>query len=106
MLENKFQSDLIKEIEEMLPGCHVLNNNANQTQGFPDLTILYKKKWAVLECKREKDAEKQPNQEYYIEDCNKQSFARFIYPENKKEVLDELQRALGTRRSTRVPKRK
>lgn len=93
-LENKFQSELIKEIKELLPNCIVLKNDPNYIQGFPDLTILYKDKWAVLEVKREKDASKQPNQEHYILTAKAMSYASFVYPENKEEVLDELQRAL------------
>lgn len=104
MKESDFQAGLIKKLEEMFPGCYVNKNDANQTQGFPDLTILYKKRWAVLECKKSKDAPVRPNQPHYVEDLNKQSFARFICPENEEEVLNELQQSLRPRRKTRVSK--
>ena len=45
--ESKFQSELIKELYELFPGCIVLKNDANYIQGFPDLTILYRPFWAV-----------------------------------------------------------
>lgn len=96
MKENDFQSKLITEIKDLFPGCYVLKNDAGYIQGIPDLTVLYKNKWATLECKRSKNANKQPNQEYYIENMNSLSFSRFIYPENKEEVLNELQQAFGT----------
>ena len=60
-------------------------------QGIPDLLILYKNKWATLECKKSARAKKQANQEYYVGLMNKMSFSRFICPENKEEVLHELQ---------------
>ena len=105
MLESKFQSDLIKELECMFEGCIILKNDANYLQGFPDLTILYNNKWAVLECKRSEHESHQPNQDYYVDVLDKMSFSRFIWPGNKKEVLDELQQTFTPRRSTRISKR-
>lgn len=96
MLENKFQSDLKKEIKEMFPGCLVLKSDANDIQGMPDLLILYKHKWASLECKRSATASKRPNQEYYVRMMSEMSFSRFICPENKEDVLNELQRSFET----------
>lgn len=101
MAENKFKTDLIKELEAMFPGCMVFHLDPNEYQGIPDLLILYKNKWAVLEGKDYKTARRRPNQEYYVELMNNMSFARFIYPENKEEVLDELQQAFRTARSAR-----
>ena len=96
--ENRFQGEVIKDLKKIFPGCIVLKNDPNYIQGFPDLTVFYKEHWALLECKRSKDAEHQPNQDGYIERGNEMSFARFIYPENKAEVLDELQKAFRTGR--------
>jgi hypothetical protein len=106
MLESKFQSELRNEIEQMLEGCIIFKTDANQIQGFPDLLILYKDRWAVLECKKSANEPFQPNQEYYINYLSELSFARVIYPENKQEVLDELQRTFQPRRATRVSRRK
>ncbi len=98
MLERNFQADLIKEIKERFPGSIVLKNDPNYIQGFPDLTVFYEDHWALLETKRSKTASHRPNQDYYIEQGNKMSFARFISPENKEEVLDELQQTFRSRR--------
>jgi transposase InsO family protein len=106
MLENKFKSRLIREIENMFPGCLVLHGDANEVQGIPDILILYKDTWAALEGKRCEDAPCRPNQNYYIERMNQMSYASFVYPENKEEVLYELQQAFSFRRTTRLPKRK
>ena len=90
-LESGFQDNLKKEIEEMFPGCMVFK--MDQIQGIPDLLVLHDDKWASLECKKNARASKRPNQEYYVELMNGMSFSRFIYPENKEEVLNELQQA-------------
>lgn len=90
-LESGFQDNLKKEIEEMFPGCMVFK--MDQIQGIPDLLVLHNDKWASLECKKNARASKRPNQEYYVELMNGMSFSRFIYPENKEEVLNELQQA-------------
>lgn len=94
MRENKFQADLIKEIKQRLPGAIVMKNDPNYIQGIPDLTVLYKNNWACLECKKGKNEHKQPNQDYYISKMGKMSFAAFIYPENKEDILDAMEQAL------------
>lgn len=91
-LENKFQSDLKKELKERYPGCIVTKLDSSDIQGIPDLLILHKEKWASFECKKNENAHKQPNQDYYVEKMNNMSFSRFIYPENKDTVLKELDR--------------
>lgn len=93
MLENQFQSKLIKEIKKRFPGCIITKNDSSYIQGIPDLTIFYKDKWATLECKQNKNSKQQPNQEYYVGLMNEMSFSRFIYPANKEEVLRDLQRS-------------
>ena len=93
MLESKFQADLIKDIKSMFPGCVVMKNDSSYIQGIPDLLVLYNDRWASLECKKSEGAKKQPNQEYYVEKLDSMSFSRFIFPENKEEVLRELQSA-------------
>ena len=102
MLETKFQADLKKDLYDLFPGCIVLKNDEQQIQGFPDLLILYKNKWAALECKRSCSEYFQPNQEYYLEMLDAMSYASAIFPENKEEVLDELQHTFAVRGSTRV----
>lgn len=94
-LESKFQKELMDRIKKQYPGCVVLKNDSSYIQGFPDWTILYKDKWAVLETKREKGAKKQPNQEYYVDRLNSMSFSRFVYPENADQVLSELHDIFG-----------
>lgn len=94
ILESVFQAKLIKEIKDRLPGSIVLKNDANYIQGIPDLLVLYNNKWACLEVKKSKRAAIQPNQDHYVNTLNDMSFAAFIFPENKEEVLNELEQAL------------
>ena len=104
--ESKFQAGLIAELKERFPGCIVMKNDPNYIQGIPDLTVLYNEHWAALECKRDANAPFQPNQQYYVNRMDEMSFSRAICPENKEEVLDELQQAFQPRRKARIPKSK
>lgn len=92
MLENKFQGKLIKEIKDKFPGCIVMKNDPTYIQGIPDLLVVHNDRWGALECKKDAKAKKQPNQEYYVGRMDEMSFARFVSPENKDEVLVELER--------------
>lgn len=90
ILENRFKTNLNSELREMFPGCIIAHLDPNEIQGIPDLLILYKNKWAVLEGKKSANADHRPNQDYYVQLMDRMSFASFIYPENKDEVLDSL----------------
>ena len=96
MTESDFQRKLIEELKERFPGVMVYKNETKQ--GLPDLTVLYQDHWALLECKRSRAAKHQVNQDYYVKRADEMSFARFIFPENKQEVLDELQQTFGVGR--------
>lgn len=90
-LESGFQDKLRDDLKELFPGCMVFK--MDQIQGIPDLLVLYKDKWASLECKKSASAKRQPNQEYYVGLMDDMSFSRFICPENKEEVLSDLRQA-------------
>ena len=94
--ESKFQHDLIEEIKERFPGCIVAKMDSGYIQGIPDLLVLYKHHWALLEVKREKNAAHRPNQDYYVEKCDRMSFSAFIYPENKEEILYGMEESFKT----------
>ena len=89
-LESGFQDKLRIELKSLFPGCMIFK--MDQIQGIPDILILFKDKWASLECKKSGSASHRPNQEYYVDLMNKMSFSRFIFPENKDEVLEELKK--------------
>ena len=96
--ENEFQRKLIQELKEIFEGCFIFKLDPQRYQGIPDLLILYKDKWASLECKRSCKATKRPKQDYYVEMMNKLSFSRFVTPENKEEVLHDLSKTFGIKR--------
>lgn len=100
--ENQFQRELIKEIKDRFPGSIVLKNDANYIQGIPDLLVLYETNWAALEVKKNATASHRPNQDYYIRRMDQMSYASFIYPENKEEVLNGMAEALQSGWSTRA----
>ena len=99
-LESQFQKDLKDEIAELFPGCFIFKQDEQQTPGIPDLLILFNDRWAMLVVKRDESEmnHPRPNQPYYVELFNELSFAAFIYPGNREEVLDDLQRSLASRR--------
>ena len=94
-LERDFQKNLIKDLKSMFKGCIVMKNDSSYIQGIPDLLILFKDKWCSLECKKSSSASKLPNKEYYVNRMNDMSFSRFIFPENKESVLEELKNFFG-----------
>ncbi len=95
MLESKFQAGLIKELKARYDGCMVMKNDAGYSQGIPDLLVLHNDKWAALECKKSSRASRRPNQDYYVNKMDDMSYARFISPENKEEILNELDDVFG-----------
>jgi hypothetical protein len=103
---NGFKARLIKELEHRFPGCIVFNLDPNTVhQGVPDLLILYRNTWAMLETKGAYNSRRRPNQEFYVNFYNEMSYANFIYPENEEEVLDDLQQTFQPRRRSRISKR-
>ena len=102
MKESTFQSGLIKELKSIFKGCIVTKLDARYKQGIPDLLILFGKRWATLECKKSANAKARPNQKLYVDRMNKMSFSRFIFPENKEEVMDELRQFFKSDRTRNI----
>jgi hypothetical protein len=101
-LEADYQAQLIQRLTILFPGCHIVINDPQITQGIPDLLILFRNHWAMLEVKPSADAKLQPNQDYYVDWFDNMSFAAFIYPENEEDVLHDLQQAFSPAPSARV----
>ena len=106
MKERDFQGKLIKRLKDTFPGCFVLKNDPSYIQGIPDLILLHQDRWAALEVKRDSKSSFQPNQEYYVDELDKMSFAAVISPDNVEEIFNGLQQALQSDGTARLPKRK
>lgn len=102
ILEKNFQKNLVKELKERFDGCIVCKLDPRYIQGIPDLLILYGDQWATLEVKRTQHSSRRPNQERYVELMNRMSFSRFVSPENKESVLNDLESTFRSRRNSRV----
>ena len=99
LTEAQYQSKLKEKLQERMPDAYIMKMDptANGIQGFADLLILRKNKWAVLEVKKDENAPHRPNQDYYVEQVKKMgNFSAFIFPQNEKEIMDELERALNS----------
>ena len=94
--ELAYQAKLVRKLEHMFPGCFIMRTDPADTQGIPDILILYGCAWAMLEVKISADAPVRPNQSYYVDMFGKMSYASFIYPENEERVLHDLQFAFGS----------
>ena len=91
--ESEFKSKLYKEIRERFPGSEVLLNDPNYVQGIPDATVYFPNgRYVMLEGKRAEKSSRRPNQGYYVERSPLSPNAMFAYPENKDQVLAELER--------------
>lgn len=98
MKETAFQLKVVKKLGEMFPGSFIVKNDPQLNQGIPDVLILFKNTWAMLEFKKAPRAKRQANQKFFVDMFNNMSFASFIHPGNEEKVLNDLQSALGAKR--------
>lgn len=103
--ESTYQRHVMDRLRIEFPGCVVLKNDSSLIQGIPDLLVLYRDTWAMLEVKASSRARVQPNQQYYVDLFADMSFGAFIYPENEEEVFSDLQYAFSSGRTARLPQR-
>lgn len=94
MLEKDFANEFFQRLNARLFGLmpKILRLDPTLNRSIPDYIILCGDNWALLEFKKSKDANKQPNQNYYVQLFNEMSYASFVYPENSEEVINDLER--------------
>ncbi len=92
MLESEFKKRTIQRIKDRLPSLDLdFINTKPFNRSMPDTFVIGPWCWAALEFKRSEDADQQANQDYHIERLNRKGYARFVFPENVEEVLDDLE---------------
>lgn len=94
-LESQFAAELKGELNARFPGCFIYKLDPNQVQGIPDLLVLYRTNWVVLETKRAFNSARQPNQPHYVAMFDAMSYSTFVDPSNMDEVLADLERVLN-----------
>ncbi len=103
MLESQYQTELVKKLKVLYPGCLIQKSDPDWQQGFPDLILLLDGGfWALLEVKRSDRALERPNQRFFVDKGVDMCFGAFIFPENEEEVLRALQFAYERHRAARV----
>lgn len=103
MREATYQAKLVRRLRSKFKKLDdiavVMPMDGNTIQGWPDILILADMGWCVLEVKTDAGADRQPNQEYWLEWCNDRClFASLIWPHCEEQVLEELFQALGVGR--------
>lgn len=95
MKEAQFKSKFKDDFKEYMLEKHnlevVILPMKQGIRSTPDDILLCGDKWALLEWKRHKDADKQANQDYWVDHYNEMSYASFIFPDNAKEVWRDLE---------------
>ena len=94
--ETVFSREFRQAISKVYPETIWIRTSPNQIQGIPDWIMLYQNRYFVFEFKKYEGAPSRPNQPYYVALLNDWSYARFVYPENREEVLDEVFKILSS----------
>lgn len=97
-LERVYQVRVVDMIERLIPDSYVRKHDIQQ--GWPDLLVLAPGFWAMIETKRHMPtaSDFESNQEWWIEEFDRMSFAACIYPENEQDVLYALEQSFRSRR--------
>ena len=94
-LESEFKKDFLFRLKNQMLLRQIpikFIHTRPHHRSFPDVIVLCGKKWAGLEFKRSANASAQPNQSFYVDLFDEMSFARFVYPDNAEDVLNDLER--------------
>ena len=96
MTESAYQAQLIKKLKRIFPGCMVLKNDPQYIQGFSISQFCTTTSGPCWKSGGQSSPFR-PNQEHYLEQLDRMSFAAVIYPEIEEDVLSALQEAFSSR---------
>lgn len=102
MKETFFERKLVEEIKDLYPGAIILKTDPSYINGFPDRLTLLGNTWFAFETKKGINSRHRPNQDYYISLLNNMSYARFVFPENREDFLNEILATFRSSRSSRL----
>lgn len=94
VLERKFKKKVIEELHDIYPGAVLIGLDPEEIQGIPDLLFLYGPFWGTFETKRNLFSPVRPNQAFWVDKMNRMSYSSFLFPENKNDVFQDLDKTL------------
>lgn len=89
-LEKDFQSKFMNDLRKLGYKCYKQQMNATTRRGTPDCFIFKEGFWGWIEFKKSKNSPKRPGQQENIDFARENSWGAFVYPENAKEIYNEL----------------
>lgn len=96
MLESTFKKNIKDKLLTRFPDIEIFEPDSGKKRSVPDMLIFGPGAWAALEFKRSENSAHQPNQDRRVERLSKKGYAAFIFPENEKEILHELEELFGS----------
>lgn len=88
--ESDLQSKFLSDLRKLGYKCYKQQMNATTRAGTPDAFICYKKFYGFCEFKKSKDAPFRPGQKETLEELEKWTYARVVFPENFDIIMSEL----------------
>lgn len=88
--ETSLQAAFIKWLKAQGAIAWKLEQSASTQAARPDVIFLKEGFWGAIEFKKSKTARFRPGQKQMVEKLNNWSWCKVVYPENEKEIKEEL----------------
>ena len=95
MRESDFKTSFQKKLKREIKPVAILQYKQDSTtvKGFPDTIVILEGITIFIEFKKSRNAKFQPLQKEWVKKLNDNGHFAFIcYPENQKEILEEIRR--------------